>query len=159
MLRCTSSVVFCWSRSFSQINRLEVCNQGRNKDYGRKTTFHSTWNLGIWPSSWPNWGFVLLSYSILLITVVKPKTPSHSPWTYGSGYCRVSVKSLSCIKLLPFGHAKMGHLNAKGGCVSKRVLEMQCACMCIHRLSRKALNNILMHSILQQKVPFVHYHR
>lgn len=56
------------------------------------------------------------------------------------------MKSLSCIKHLPFGHAKMGHVNAKEGCVRKRVLEMQCACMCIHQLSRKALNNIVSHA-------------
>ena len=68
MWRCTSSVVFCCSRSIFQTNRLKVCNQGRNKDYGRKTTSHSTWNLGIWPSSWPNWGpvyYITVFYLLL----------------------------------------------------------------------------------------------
>lgn len=123
MLRCTSSMMVCWSMSISQANWLKACNQRRNKGYGRKTTSHSTWNLGVWPPSRPHWGPVLLSYSILLTTVEKPKTPPHSPWTYGSGYCRDSVKSSSCIKHLPFEHAKIGHLNAKEGCAVRECLK------------------------------------
>lgn len=37
-------------------------------------------------------------------------------------------------------------VNAKEGCVSKRMLEMPCVCSCIHRLSRKASNNIVSHA-------------